>query len=124
MKRTKFIAAVCLIAQAFTSFVLSFVYANRKKELSHAFLGLGILGGLGGAYLLYSDYMENKKERLAFEDGEWDDGEFDEDLFDEDNADDINFTIAEENEGEKNETEEDASEEKTEEEPKEDSEDK
>ena len=106
-KRIKLISAICLIAQSFTSLVLFFVYANRKKELSRIFLGLGILGGAGGAYLLYKDYMETKQEKLAFEDGEWseDDGELN-DLFDEDGADDINFTIAEDKDEEKDETEE------------------
>ena len=106
-KRFRLITAICLIAQAFTSFVLSFVYANRKKELSHAFLGLGILGGLGGAFLLYQDYKESKEAQLAL-DGEddWFDDDADDGLFDENSADDINFTIAEEeSEGEEDKTE-------------------
>ncbi len=98
-KKTKFIAAVCLLAQSFTSIVLSFVYANRKKELSKAFLGLGVLGGLGGAYLLYKEYEESREEKLACE-GEWCEDEdcdcCDDIDFDELDADDINFTIAEE----------------------------
>lgn len=98
-KKTKFIAAVCLLAQSFTSIVLSFVYANRKKELSKAFLGLGVLGGLGGAYLLYKEYEEIREEKLACE-GEWCEDEdcdcCDDIDFDELDADDINFTIAEE----------------------------
>ncbi len=101
-RKTKFIIAICLVAQSFTSLVLSFVYANRKKELSKAFLGMGILGGLGGAYLLYNEYMESKNDSLAFADGEWCDDDCDccddddMDFFDEGDADDINFTIAEE----------------------------
>ena len=90
-KRTKFIAAICLLAEAFTSIVLFFVYADRKKELSKIFLGLGILGGLGGGYLLYKDYMDAKAKKLA-EGAEWD--EADDISFDEVNPDDINFTIA------------------------------
>lgn len=104
-KRTKFIIAVCLVAQSFTSFVLSFVYAGKKKELSKTFLGLGILGGLGSAYLLYNDYLENKAERLAYDDDCYcDDDCCDDDFFDdEDSADDINFTIAEEEPAEEDE---------------------
>ena len=90
LKRTKFIAAICLLAEAFTSIVLFFVYAERKKELSKIFLGLGILGGLGGGYLLYKDYMDTRAKKLA-EGADWDDGDID---FDEVNPDDINFTIA------------------------------
>lgn len=101
-KKFRLITAICLIAQAFTSFVLSFVYANKKKELSHAFLGLGIAGGLGGAYLLYKDYQESKA--LAFDGEEWCDDDAD-DLFDDDSADDINFTIADEDDAKTDENE-------------------
>lgn len=99
-RKTKFVIAICLVAQSFTSLVLSFVYANRKKELSKAFLGMGIIGGLGGAYLLYNEYMESKNDSLAFSDGDWCDGDCDccddddMEFFDEGDADDINFTIA------------------------------
>ena len=98
-RKTRFIIAICLVAQSFTSFVLSFVYLDRKKELSKAFLGLGILGGLGGAYLLYNEYQDAKNDRLAFEGSDWcsDDCDCcDEDFFSENDADDINFTISEE----------------------------
>lgn len=97
-RKTKFIVAICLVAQSFTSLVLSFVYADRKRELSKAFLGLGILGGLGGAYLLYNEYQESKNDRLAFED-DWCDDDCDcceDSFFDECCADDINFTISDE----------------------------
>ena len=115
-KKFRLITAISLIAQAFTSFVLSFVYANKKKELSHAFLGLGILGGLGGAFLLYRDYKESKEKQLAFDGEDWGDDDSEDDLFGEDSADDINFTIADENEGEEDETTEETEEpEKTEE---------
>jgi len=100
-RKTRFIIAISLIAQAFTSLVLSFVYANRKKELSKLFLGLGLAGGLGGAYLLYTEYQEAKEEELAFDDAHWcdDDCECCEDDFLEDeNSDDINFTISEDSE--------------------------
>lgn len=97
-RKTRFIVAICLVAQSFTSLVLSFVYADRKKELSKAFLGLGLLGGLGGAYLLYNEYQDSKNDRLAFEGDEWCSDECDccDDFFDEADADDINFTISEE----------------------------
>ncbi len=94
-KKFRLISAICLLAQAFTSLVLSFVYANKKKELSHAFLGLGILGGIGGAFLLYQDFKESKEKELAFDGEDWIDDD-DDDFFDEDSADDINFTIADE----------------------------
>jgi hypothetical protein len=98
-RKTKFIVAICLVAEAFTSLVLSFVYSDRKKELSKLFLGVGILSGLGGAYLLYNEYQEAKNDRLAFDGADWCSDECDcceGDFFDEDLADDINFTIAEE----------------------------
>ncbi len=98
-RKMKFIAAICLLAQSFTSLVLSFVYADRKRELSKAFLGFGILGGLGGAYLLYNEYQESKNDRLAFESDDWCDDDCDcceDDFFDECCADDINFTISDE----------------------------
>ncbi len=100
-RKTKFIIAICLVAQSFTSFVLSFIYADKKKDLSKAFLGFGILGGLGGAYLLYNEYLEAQNDKLAFEGCDWcsDDCDCcDEDFFDEANADDINITIADEEE--------------------------
>ena len=98
-RKSKFIVAICLVAQSFTSLVLSFVYANRKKELSKIFLGLGILGGLGGAYLLYNEYLETKNDKLAFDGDEWcseDCDCCDDDFCEANSADDINFTIAEE----------------------------
>ena len=104
-RKTRFIVAICLVAQSFTSLVLSFVYSDRKKELSKAFLGLGILGGLGGAYLLYNEYQDSKNDRLAFDSSDWcsDDCDCcDDDFFGESNADDINFTIADEEATEEN----------------------
>ena len=98
-RKTRFIVAICLVAQSFTSLVLSFVYADRKKDLSRAFLGLGILGGLGGAYLLYNEYQDSKNDRLAFESDDWcsDDCDYcEDDFFCEGCADDINFTISDE----------------------------
>lgn len=98
-RKTKFIIAICLVAQSFTSFVLSFVYADKKKDLSKAFLGFGILGGLGGAYLLYNEYLETQNDKLAFDGCDWCSDDCDlceDDLFDEANADDINVTIADE----------------------------
>lgn len=115
-KKFRLISAICLIAQAFTSLVLSFVYANRKRELSHAFLGLGILDGLGGAYLLYKDYQDSKE--LAFDGEEWAD-DVEDDLFDEDGADDINFTIADEQDEEEKAEETAAEETEAEEKPEE-----
>lgn len=98
-RRTKLITAICLAAQSFTSLVLSFVYANKKKDLSKVFLGLGIAGGLGSAYLLYCEYQETKNDRLAFEGEDWCSDDCDcceDDFFCDDNADDINFTISDE----------------------------
>jgi len=100
-RKSRFIVAVCLVAQSFTSLILALVYADRKKELSKLFLGFGVLGGLGGAYLLYNEYQESKNEKLACDGSEWCcddcDSEYsDEDFFDEGSADDINFTISEE----------------------------
>lgn len=98
-RKTRFIAAICLLAQSFTSLVLSFVYADKKKDLSKMFLGFGIVGGLGGAYLLYNEYQDAKNDRLAFEGEEWCTDDCDcceDDFFDEASADDINFTISDE----------------------------
>lgn len=100
-RKTKFIVAICLVAQSFTSLVLSFIYADKKKDLSKAFLGFGILGGLGGAYLLYNEYLEAQNDKLAFEGCDWCSDDCDcceDDLFDEASADDINITIADEEE--------------------------
>jgi len=104
-RKTRFIVAICLVAQSFTSLVLSFVYSDRKKELSKAFLGLGILGGLGGAYLLYNEYQDTKNDRLAFDSADWYSDDCDcceDDFFGESNADDINFTIEDEETSEEN----------------------
>ncbi len=98
-RKSKLIIAICLVAEAFTSLILSFVYSGNKKGLSKTFLGIGILSGLGGAYLLYNEYQEAKNDQLAFESDDWcsDDCDCcDHDFFNEQSADDINFTIAEE----------------------------
>lgn len=98
-RKSKFIIAICLIAEAFTTIVLSLIYAERKKELSRALLSVGLLSGLGGAYLLYKEYREVKNEKFISEGEDWcnDDCDFDDqDFFSDASADDINFTIAEE----------------------------
>ncbi len=98
-KKTKFIVAICLVAEAFTSIVLSLIFAERKKELSRALFGVGVLSGLGGAYLLYQEYRESLDEKFVCEGDDWcsDDCDCcDHDFFSETSADDINFTIAEE----------------------------
>jgi len=98
-RKTKFIVAICLIAEAFTTIVLSLIYAERKKDLSRALFGVGVLSGLGGAYLLYKEYREVKNEKFACDGDDWcsDDCDFDDqDFFSDAGADDINFTIADE----------------------------
>ncbi len=98
-RKTKFIIAICLVAEAFTSIVLSLIYAERKKDLSRALFGVGVLSGLGGAYLLYREYRDSLDEQLVCDGEDWcsDDSDLDEhDFFAETGADDINFTIAEE----------------------------
>lgn len=98
-RKTKFIVAICLVAEAFTTIVLSLIYAERKKELSRALFSVGLLSGIGGAYLLYKEYRESQDEQLVCDGEDWcsDDCDLgDHDFFSEANADDINFTIADE----------------------------
>ncbi len=98
-RKTKFIVAICLVAEAFTTIVLSLIYAERKKELSRALFSVGLLSGIGGAYLLYKEYRESMDEQLVCDGEDWcsDDCDLcDHDFFSETNADDINFTIADE----------------------------
>ena len=98
-RKTKFIIAICLVAEAFTTIVLSLIYAERRKELSRALFGVGLLSGLGGAYLLYQEYRQARDEKFVCEGDDWcsDDCDCcDHDFFTETSADDINFTIAEE----------------------------
>lgn len=98
-RKTKFIVAICLVAEAFTTIVLSLIYAERKKELSRALFSVGLLSGIGGAYLLYKEYRESQDEQLVSDGEDWcsDDCDLgDHDFFSEANADDINFTIADE----------------------------
>ena len=97
-RKTKFIVAICLLAEAFTSVVLSLIYAERKKDLSRALFSVGLLSGLGGAYLLYKEYRDAKNEKFVCDGDDWcsDDCDFDDqDFFSDACADDINFTIAE-----------------------------
>ena len=99
MKRHfKIIAAICLLAESFTTLILSLVYAERKREYARLFFGFSLVGGLGGAYLLYSEYQDYKDRCLAADGDDWCSDECDcceDDFFDEGNADDINFTISE-----------------------------
>ena len=98
-RKTKFIVGICLVAEAFTTLVLSLIYADRKKELSQALFGVGLISGIGGAYLLYKEYRESREEQFVCDGDEWcsDDCDCcDHDFFSETSADDINFTIAEE----------------------------
>ncbi len=98
-RKTKFIIAICLVAESFTTIVLSLIYAERRKELSRALFGVGLLSGLGGAYLLYNEYRQSRDEQFICDGDEWcsDDHDLDDqDFFSDVNADDINFTIAEE----------------------------
>jgi len=98
-RKTKFIIAICLVAESFTTLVLSLIYAERRKELSRALFGVGLLSGLGGAYLLYNEYRQSRDEQFVCDGEDWcsDDPDLgDQDFFSDATADDINFTIAEE----------------------------
>ena len=94
-KYCKLIAAICLLAQSFTTLILSLAYADRKKEFSKMLFGFSLVGGLGGAYLLYNEYQDYKDRKLTADGDDWCCDDCEDEFFNEGNADDINFTISE-----------------------------
>lgn len=86
-KKSKFYIGLALIAQSATFVMLFFVLWKKKKSLAKTFLAIAAAGGMTGAYLVYKNSKEIKREQRilaamdAFcEDG--DDFEFDENWVD------------------------------------------
>ncbi len=99
LKKSKFIAGICFIAQAFTCLVLALVYGKKKKSLSGTFFALGAVGGIAGAWLLYDECKKVSESKLFDLDCcDCEDEDCDcNDLFTElDEDDDINFSVVDE----------------------------
>ncbi len=86
-KKSKFYIGLALIAQSVTFVALFFALWRKKKSLANTFLAIAAAGGMAGAYLVYKNSKEIKREQRilaamdAFcEDG--DDFEFDENWVD------------------------------------------
>lgn len=60
MKKTRLIIALSLMVQSITFFILFFVYADRKKNLSRVFLGCGAAGFIGGSVLLFKEFKAQR----------------------------------------------------------------
>ena len=69
MKKSRLIIALSLMVQSVTFFVLFFVYADRKKNLSRVFLGCGAASFLGGSFLLFKELKAKRAlKKLQLED--------------------------------------------------------
>ena len=98
LKKSKFIAGVCFLAQSFTCLIMGLIYMKKKKSLSGTFFALGAVGGIAGAWLLYDECKQLSDSKL-FDLDSCDDEEFnlDDELFDDGNSEeDINFSFVEE----------------------------
>ena len=49
MKKTKFIAGLCLIGQSILFFILFLVYWNKSRSLSRSLAVFSAVGGIAGA---------------------------------------------------------------------------
>lgn len=98
LKKSKVIAGICFIAQAFTCLVLALVYGKKKKALSGTFLALGAVGGIAGAWLLYDECKKVSDSKLFdLECCDCEDEDCNE-LFSDLDEEDINFSIVDEEE--------------------------
>ena len=80
MKKTKFIAGLCLIGQSILFFILFLVYWNKSRILSRSLAVFSAVGGLAGAYLVF-DELRNKKISREMEE-DFEDYDFIDDLED------------------------------------------
>ena len=53
LRQTRLYAAIALLIQSFTFFILFLILCTKKKSLSAAFLAVSAMEGGAGAYLLY-----------------------------------------------------------------------
>ena len=70
MKKTKFIAGLCLIGQSILFFILFLVYWNKSRSLSRSLAVFSAVGGLAGAYLVFDELRNKKISREMEEDFE------------------------------------------------------
>ncbi len=58
MKRSKkFYIGIALGVQSFISFIMFIVQLKKNKTAAKAFFGLGLVGAIASAYLLYTEYQ-------------------------------------------------------------------
>ena len=69
LKNTKFYVALALIAQAVASLVAFIVLAVKKKAMSAAFLAVGGVSGVAGAYLM-AQCVEEEQDFEEYCDGD------------------------------------------------------
>ena len=78
LKNTKFYVALALLVQAVASLVAFIVLAVKKKAMSAAFLAVGGVSGVAGAYLM-AQCAEEEKDFEEYCDGDCENcAEFDE----------------------------------------------
>ena len=82
MKKSKFIAGLCLIGQFVICFILFLIYWCKSKSFSRALAVFSAVGGVAGAVLVLSELRNRKIAREMEEDFEEDDIDFIEDLED------------------------------------------
>ncbi len=69
LKNTKFYVALALLVQAVASLVAFIVLAVKKKAMSAAFLAVGGVSGVAGAYLM-AQCVEEEKDFEEYCDGD------------------------------------------------------
>ncbi|MBQ9544847.1 MAG: hypothetical protein IJV00_06955 [Clostridia bacterium] len=103
LKKSKIISGMCLIAQSIVSLITGIICLKKNKGLAGFLLGLGAIGGIAGAWLMY-DECRNVSNSKLFDIDECDCGDDETEnageLFPESstNEEDIHFSFAQEEE--------------------------
>lgn len=61
IKKTKLYIGISLIVQSFTFFVMFCMLWRQKKSIANTFFGVGLIGSITGAVLVYKTVKEDKR---------------------------------------------------------------